>query len=62
MVIDGFINFSNVIETGMGRFTFSINLLVDNRRIKAYSFPLGNNRSKKIEQSLEFNYIKRRLV
>ena len=60
MVIDGFINFANVVEVKMGVFTFSINLLVDNHRIKAYHFPFGNNRSKIREQSIEFNYIKRR--
>ena len=60
MVIDGFINFANVVRVKMGVFTFSINLLVDNHRIKSYHFPLGNNRSKIREQLLEFNYIKRR--
>ena len=60
MVVDGFINFAHVIHTRMAIFTSSVDLRVDNRRIKAYSFPLGNNRTKDKLDLIEFNYIKRK--
>lgn len=59
MVIGGLINFSEDMEIRIGRYVFNISLLINNRRIKAYTLSLGNNRSKIREQPLKFNYIKR---